>query len=629
MNYSRYLALILSALACLPAPASTPATLAPSATVATSPVAALLDELSTAVLHEFPEYATSLGVDEARAGGPFAARLTDGSPAAVAARVRLFQSYRDRLDAFDRTALPPSESVSVEVALAMLDAGLAGAPFGYGDYGFGGFSPYSVTQLTGSYLAMPDFLESQQPLDTIADADAYLARLAGFERVLDEETAGVIADAEKGVTPPAFALEGAIRQLNDFAAKAPADTVLVTSIRRRAAAIPGLAPETAADYATRAEIIVREHVLPAYRRQSTALIALLPRASAEPGVWRLPRGEVYYAACLQAQTSTDLGPNEIHEMGLKLVAEIRMEIDRSLTAQGIPPGPLAERLKQIAKLPGQIYPDTDEGRAALLADLNHQVDVVEARLPEAFGRLPKARVEIKRVPVYAQTGAPGGYYQSAALDGSRPGAYYINLRDLAEWPRFTLPTLSYHEAIPGHHMQISIQQEMAGLPFFRTALAGFNAYAEGWALYSEQMADEMGLYSGDPLGRIGYLQSALFRAARLVVDTGIHHRRWSREQAIDYMIETTGDQRSSVVTEVERYAVWPGQATAYMVGRQSIIRLRDQARTQLGAAFDLKSFHDLILGQGSVPLTTLERQTCAWIANRRMESAPIKYPSAR
>ncbi len=617
---TRPLALGLASLALLLPPS--PSAAAPEATPAAAPasrnaVAALLDELSTAVLHEFPEYATLLAVTEAQAGGPFAARLTDGSPAAVAARVTLFQGFRDRLAALDRAALPTGDAVSVEVALAMLDAGLDGAPFGYGDYGFGGFSPYPVTQLTGSYLEMPDFLDSMQPVESVADADAYLARLAGFARVLDEETAGVRADAEKGAVPPTFSLEGAIRQLDAFAAKAPADTVMVTSIRRRAAEIPGLAPETAADYAARAEVIVREQVLPAYRRQSAALTELIPRASAEPGVWRLPRGADYYAASLKAQTTTDLSPEEIHEMGLKLVAGLRLEIDRGLTAAGIPPGPLSERLKQVAQLPGQLYPDSDEGRAALLADLNHQCAAIEARMPEVFGRLPKARVEIKRVPVYAQAGAPGGYYQPAALDGSRPGAYYINLRDLSEWPRFTLPTLSYHEATPGHHMQISIQQELPNLPFFRTALAGFNAYAEGWALYTEQMVDEMGVYAADPLGRIGYLQSALFRAARLVVDTGIHHKRWSREQAIDYMVETTGDQRSSMVTEVERYAVWPGQATGYMVGRQTILRLRDHARTELGAAFDLKAFHDLVLGQGSVPLTTLERETRAWIAARK------------
>jgi len=592
-----------------PAPAARPA------------VAAILDELSTAVLREFPEYATLLAVGEAQAGGPYAARLTDGSPAAVAARVTLFEGFRKRLAALDLAALPSEDAISVEVALAMLDSGLDGAPFGYGDYGFGGFSPYPVSQLTGAYLDMPDFLDSMHPVESVAGADAYLARLAGFERVLDEETAGVRADAEKGVIPPAFVLEGAIRQLEAFAAKAPGETVLVTSLRRRAAEIPGLAAETAADYAARAEGMVREQVLPAYRRQAAALGELLPRASAEPGVWRLPRGADYYAASLQAQTTTHLTPEEIHELGLKLVAGLRLEIDRGLTAQGIPPGPLAERLHQVAKLPGQLYPDTDEGRAALLADLNHQCEAIEARMPEVFGLIPKARVEIKRVPVYAQAGAPGGYYQPAALDGSRPGAYYINLRDLSEWPRYTLPTLSYHEATPGHHMQISIQQELAGLPFFRTALAGFNAYAEGWALYAEQMVDEMGVYGADPFGRIGYLQSALFRAARLVVDTGIHHKRWSRDQAIDYMVETTGDQRSSMVTEVERYAVWPGQATTYMVGRESILRLRERARAELGAAFDLKAFHDLVLGQGSVPLTTLERETRAWIAARKTAAA--------
>jgi len=614
---NRRLTLVVTILSLLLPRAGAEPTPAASTTAAHHEVATILGELCTRVLHEFPEYATSLAVTEAQAGGPFASRLTDGSPSAVAARVQLFESYRNRLAALNKAALPAEDAVSVEVALAMLDSGLAGAPFGYGNYGFGGFSPYSVTQLTGAYLEMPDFLDSQHPIESAADADAYLARLAAFSRVLDEETAGVRADAAQGVVPPSFVLEGAIRQLDAFAAKPPAETVLVTSIRRRAATITGLTPDDAADYANRAEMTVRDQVLPAYRRQSSALGELLPHASAEPGVWRLPRGEAYYAASLKAQTTTDLSPDEIHELGLKLVAELRLEIDRSLNAQAIAPGPLAERLKQIATLPGQLYPDTDEGRTALLADLNHQVALVEARLPEAFGRLPKARVEIKRVPAYTQAGAPGGYYQSAALDGSRPGAYYINLRDLSEWPRFSLPTLSYHEAIPGHHMQISIQQELADLPFFRTALAGFNAYAEGWALYSEQMADEMGLYDADPLGRIGYLQSALFRAARLVVDTGIHHKRWSRDQAVDYMVETTGDQRSSIITEVERYAVWPGQATAYMVGRQSILRLRAQARTELGAAFDLKAFHDLVLGQGSVPLTTLERETRLWIAARK------------
>lgn len=587
-------------------------------------VAILLDALSTAVLRDSPEFATSLAVSEERAGGPYSARLSDGSAAATAARVLQFQGFKARLDALDRKALTPGDAVSIEVASAMVDYGLAGAPFAYGDYGFGGFSPYGVTQLSGSYLDMPDFLDSQHQIKTTADADDYLARLTAFTKVLDDDTAGIQDDAAKGAAPPDFAIQGAINQLNEFAATAPSECVLVESIRRRAAGILGISPEAAATYATRAETLVREHILPAYRRQAAVLQSLLPSASPEPGVWRLPQGEAYYAASLKAQTSTDLTPDEIHELGLKLVASLRREIDRDLDAQKIPPGPLDERLRHVAKLDGQIYPDTDEGRAALLADLNRHVTLVQSRLPEVFGRLPKAAVEIKRIPVYSQAGAPGGYYQGAALDGSRPGAYYINLRDMSEVPRFGLPTLTHHEAIPGHHLQISIQQELTGLPFFRTALAGFNAFDEGWALYAEQLADEMGLYADDPLGRIGYLQASLFRAARLVVDTGIHQKRWSREKAITYMVENTGDQRSGVVTEIERYAVWPGQATGYMVGRELINRLRARARSELGAAFDLKAFHDMVLSQGSIPLTTLEREATAWIAARK--AAASKAP---
>jgi uncharacterized protein (DUF885 family) len=584
----------------------------PSAEVAT-----LLDELSTTVLRNSPEFATSLAVSEERAGGPYAARLSDGSPAAQAAQVVQLKGFQARLDALGRAALAPDDAISIEVASALVEYGLAGSRFAYGDYGFGGFSPYGVTQLSGSYLDLPDFLDSQHAIKTTADAEAYLLRLAAFTQVLDDETASIRDDAAKGVVPPDFAIKGAIRQLDEFASTAPGETVLVASIRLRAATIPNLAPEAAADFAVRALALVRDQVLPAYRRQAAALQALLPKSSPEPGVWRLPQGDAYYAAALKAQSSTDSSPDEIHDLGLNLVASLRREIDRDLDAQKIPPGPLDERLRSVAKLDGQIYPDSDEGRATLLADLNRHVALVQARLPDYFGRLPKAAVEIKRIPVYSQAGAPGGYYQPAALDGSRPGAYYINLRDTAELPRFSLPTLNNHEAVPGHHLQISIQQELTGLPFFRTALAGFNAFDEGWALYAEQLADEMGLYADDPLGRIGYLQASLFRAARLVVDTGIHHKRWSREQAVVYMIENTGDQRSSIETEIERYAVWPGQATGYMVGRELINRLRARARAELGAAFDLKAFHDVVLSQGSIPLTTLEREITAWIAARK------------
>jgi uncharacterized protein (DUF885 family) len=311
-------------------------------------------------------------------------------------------------------------------------------------------------------------------------------------------------------------------------------------------------------------------------------------------------------------------PDEIHQMGLDLIEQLHGEMDTILQSQGLTRGTIAERVQSIGRRPDQQYPSTDAGRAQLLAALNAQVQAIRARMPEVCGTLAQANLEIKRVPEYTEAGAPGGYYQNAALDGSRPGAYYINLRDPAtEWPKFTLPTLTYHEGIPGHHWQISIQQESGSLPFIRSALLGFNAYAEGWGLYAEQLADEMGMYANDPFGRVGYLQSAAFRASRLVCDTGLHAKRWTREQAIDSMMQATGDQRSNVTTEIERYCVWPGQACGYMVGRQAINRMRDAARQTLGDRFDIKGFHDTILTNGSTPLSVTEQLVNEWASSQR------------
>jgi uncharacterized protein (DUF885 family) len=289
-------------------------------------------------------------------------------------------------------------------------------------------------------------------------------------------------------------------------------------------------------------------------------------------------------------------------------------MDQILRGQGLTRGSVAERVQAISRRPDQLYPNTDAGREQILADLNTQTRHIESLMPQVFGTLAQAQLDIRRVPVTTEAGAPGGYYQRAALDGSRPGAYYINLRDTHEWPRFTLPTLNYHEGVPGHHWQISIQQESGAIPFIRSAMLGFSAFSEGWGLYAEQLADELGVYADDPLGRLGYLQSATFRASRLVCDTGIHFMRWSREQAIASMVEATGDQESSVTTEIERYCVWPGQACSYMVGRQAINQMRDRARTTLGAQFDLKSFHDTMLANGAVPLSVLDQIMVEWAA---------------
>ena len=328
-------------------------------------------------------------------------------------------------------------------------------------------------------------------------------------------------------------------------------------------------------------------------------------------MWRLPDGEAYYDWGLKYFTTTTMTGEEVHEMGLQQVAEIEGRMDALMREQGLTQGSTGERLSAMARDPRFLYPNTDEGKERLLADLNRQIEAVTPRLTPLFGQLPRASVEVRRVPPSIEAGAPGGYYQGPSLDGSRPGAYYINLRDTGENPTWTLPTLTYHEANPGHHWQIALALEAEGIPMLRKVI-GFSAYSEGWALYAEQLADEIGMYETDPWGRIGYLQSYLFRAVRLVVDSGMHKHRWSREQAIRYMTEHLGEPESPWVTEIERYCVWPGQACSYKVGQTVWLNLREEARAAMGDRFSLRDFHDQGLLAGAMPMAVLERRIREW-----------------
>ncbi|MBU6406614.1 MAG: DUF885 family protein [Alphaproteobacteria bacterium] len=572
---------------------------------------AVLDSLATNLLRDSPEFATSLAVSEARAGGPYLDRWSDVSREGFLQTRSILEQGLAALAPFAEKGLTGQDAVSLEVVRTSLQNDVDSMRFAYGS-GAGG--PYIVNQIEGGYTWVPDFLDSQHPVTSKAQADAYLARLSGYARLMDQESAVVALDAAAGVVAPLFCLDGAIRQLTAFASIAPAETVLVQSLARRAVEAQDIPEAERAAYAERAEAIVRNEIIPAYQRQIAALQAVRGQATEDAGIWKLPDGEAMYAAALKNQTTTSLSPDEVHAMGVELVAELQAEMEAILRAEGLTRGTVAERIQSVSRRPDQLYPNTDEGRAQLLADLNAQVGAITARMPEICGTLAQAALEIRRVPPYVEAGAPGGYYQAAAPDGSRPGAYFINLRNTAEWPKYTLPTLTYHEATPGHHWQISIQQEAQGLPFIRTAMLGFNAYAEGWALYAEQLADELGMYANDRLGRLGYLQSAAFRASRLVVDTGLHVKRWTREEAIQSMLAATGDQRSSIETEIDRYCVWPGQACGYMVGRQEILRLRAEAQAALGDLFDLKGFHDTVLVNGSTPLSVTESLVRAWMA---------------
>jgi uncharacterized protein (DUF885 family) len=518
----------------------------------------------------------------------------------------------------DAASLSGQEKLSHEILATTLRYAEAGNAFGYGNYGLvGAPTPYVVTQLSGAYNSVPDFLANQHPLKTPTDVTAYQKRIEGFATQLDQETARIKEDAEKGVIPPKFVIERALGLMQPIANTPAPATTIVKALEAKLKNVDGMSPVEKADAIRKAIATMRDTVQPAQRRQIDAFAALGPKAVSDAGVWLLPQGDAYYKAALAAWTTTDMKPDELHQMGLDIIKDVTADMEKALQSMGKTEGTVAERVQALSKDKAQLYPNTDAGRAQLLKDLNEQMQIMQTRLPEFVGAMPKAAVEVKRVPPEVEQGAPGGYYQQPALDGSRPGAYYINLRNTAEWPRFTLPTLTYHEASPGHHHQIAVAQEAQNLPFIRSALLWFSGYGEGWAVYAEQLADEVGMYSSDPAGRVGYLQSLAFRAARLVVDTGMHHKKWTREQAIDYMVSVTGDQPSAVATEVERYAVWPGQACAYMPGRVIIHRLREDAKKELGEAFDLKAFHDQVLIYGPMPLSTLESHIKAWVATQK------------
>lgn len=571
---------------------------------------ALLDRMFEEQVDESPERATSLGLDrDARAA--LKSRLDDYSDAGRAQRLERTRARVGALKTIDRNGLSHASKVDLDTVLwGQENALTAGDRYKFGSVG-GRFSPYVISQQDGVYRDIPDFLDNQHRVQTAADADAYLARLKAFAVAMDQDLDRMNADVAAGVVPPDFVCDLALAQMKALRDQAPEKTIMVTSIagKAKSASLTG-------DYATPATAIVAREIFPALDRQIAAMQATRAKATSDAGIWKLANGAAYYADGLKASTTTAMSAEEIHQMGLEQVADITARLDAILKSQGKTTGTVAERLIALNQDPAQLYPNTDEGRAAVIADLNRQVADIAARLPQAFNTLPKAQVTVKRVPVFIQDGASNGYYQSAALDGSRPAAFFINLKDTHEWPKYNLPTLVYHEATPGHHLQIALAQESDQIPIIRRAGGGFSAFSEGWGLYAEQLADEMGVYKDDPYGQAGYLQSLLFRACRLVVDTGIHHKRWSREKATDYMVSVTGYPRSRALREVERYCCAPGQATSYKVGHTVWNRLRAEAKTKLGPRFDLKAWHDAALLSGAMPLTVLEQNLAEWVTTR-------------
>ncbi|MBA4808332.1 DUF885 family protein [Brevundimonas sp.] len=551
-------------------------------------------------IEDSPESATSLGLDKGDRA-ELSGRLSQRGPADVARdKARAVERWRV-LQTFPKAELSPASLITYEIAAFNAETGASAARFDYGNVGGGGRQgPYVVTQMSGAYFTVPDFLENQHRIETTTDAEAFLERVEAFGDVLDQETQRVRADGDRDIVLSTVLMQKTLDQLNALSRMSGADMAFVKALGRKTAerGIPG-------DWSTRAAALVEEKVKPALSRQAETLKAQQPRSSEDVGLWRFPQGDALYAQNLKTYTTTDLSGGEIHRMGLEQVAEISAEIDAILKAQGMTRGTVGERIAALNADPAQLWPNTDAGKMELIASLNAQVEALQPLLPRMFGHLPKSKVEVRRVPPSIEVGAPGGYYQAPTLDGSRPGAYYINLRDTANWPKFSLPTLTYHEASPGHHLQVALAREMDSLPIYRRA-GGFSAFNEGWALYAEGVAaNDLDVYADDPLGRVGFLGSYLFRAVRLVVDTGLHHERWSRQRAIDYMAASGAKPGDASASEIDRYCVMPGQACSYKIGHTVIAGLRREAEARPG--FDLKAFHDKVLANGSVPLSVLQK----------------------
>ncbi|MBL4618872.1 MAG: DUF885 domain-containing protein [Marinicaulis sp.] len=573
----------------------------------------MADTHAAAVLKTAPEWATSLGVSEDVAGEGYSARLGGyGFEANQQAR-QLNEGFLQDIRSIDRRDLDPEAAITYDVLRATYETGAQRNQFEFGGATvWGSGSPYIVTQLSGVHLFLPRLLQNQHPMRTKQDARDYISRLSEFGRVFDELIESIGGDAAVGVVPPYFALEGARRSISSFTSSPPSENPLATTFTTKLEGIEELSNEDRAALAREVGTTVETVVYSAYARLGASLENLIPQAGRDAGVWRLgPEGEAFYQHALNGYGAGGMTGDEIHELGLSEVARITAEMDAILVADGVRKGSVADRFDAIGQRQDMRYPNTDEGRETLLGDLNIQVDEIMAKASDWFGAIPSQPVEVRRIPIYEQDSAPGGYYNSPSLDGSRPGIYWINLKNTADWPKHTLKTLTYHEAVPGHHFQRSLERA-AGLPLIRNMI-GYSEFSEGWALYAEQVAAEMGMYDDDPLGNLARLQSELFRAARLVVDSGLHSKQWTREAAIDYMVATTGDSRASVTREIERYSVWPGQACSYKLGMLKINSLRTKAETELGDKFDIAEFHDEVLLTGVMPLPVLEQKINRWI----------------
>ena len=573
----------------------------------------LIDEQMLGVVRTDPELRTLLGISGD--GIDLSSQLTDVSlPRRAALRAQMQRSL-DEVKRFDAAQLTGQDRWTYglarwfyerQIELMQPDWAPAWLP--------AGASTYAVDQLFSIPVVLPQFLENQHAIQDEAGARSYVSRLQAVEKKIDQVRANFDLQKAHGALPPQVAMEGAAAQIRELITPEPAGSALVMSFKRKLDALP-LPVERREALVAQAVDAVRRHANPAYARLLARLDAEIAKAPGDRGVWALPGGDAFYDASLRWNTSTDLDADQIHAIGLSEVARIEGDMDALLRAQGIAKGSVGERMSALLTDARFQYADSDVGRAELIADIRRHLAALEPHIAAYFSRTPPQSLDVRPVSKEAEAGAPGAYYVQPAMDGSRPGVFFINLGRLEANTRWTLPTLTYHEGSPGHHFQIAIGQALTDLPMLRRSLNP-SAFTEGWALYAEQLAAEMGLYRNDPFGDLGRLRAELFRSVRLVVDTGLHRKRWTPRQAIDYMRSHTGMPESEVRNEVYSYLVQPGQACSYKIGHLKFVELRERAREALGERFDIRAFHELVLGNGAVPLAVLEASVDDWISTK-------------
>jgi uncharacterized protein (DUF885 family) len=523
--------------------------------------------------------------------------------------LNFLRQSRDGLNDYGPKGLEGQELLSWKIVAWFFDDLIRQGEFEHGGY--------LVNQISGPMVNLPQFLTDRHSIKDEKSFERYLGRLKEFSRVISEVKVRVMDDRDNGVMPPDFIIEKALLGMRKFYEGGAIANPLITTLSSKLEMIDEMSDQRKAELTQQAVTLVDQSVLPKYQEMIALFEEMLTLTDHDAGIWRIPQGEKIYQVALRSNNSTTLSAEKIHQIGLDEVARIEIDMQTILVNEGMSEGSIVSRVRQLMDMPEHNFPNTEEGRRQQIAYLNEVNTQVMANIEDYFITIPPQPLEIVRVPEYSQDSAPGGYYQPPALDGSSAGRFYINQKNTYDNPRWTLPTLMIHEGSPGHHFQLSASQLITGVPFLRK-VSPFSAFAEGWALYSEKIAaEDMGIYLQDPLGDLGRIQAEMFRAVRLVVDTGMHAKGWSREKAIDYMLSKTGMTEAEVVREIERYVVWPGQATAYKIGQLSIVRLRSLAEERLADDFDIREFHEMILLNGAMPLEILEESVESWIDDQK------------